>query len=117
MGDKEYHYIDIPLELHYFYKNCADDIGAWSGKSNLALAGSMIPQKHIASLKEAFEKMSDYKNRVKQTGYQYGIVIDLKSKTVYYDHPDTARFWWQHLNHLLLIDSYVEVAGWETIPK
>lgn len=116
ISDKKYLYNDIPIEAHYFYKNDDHDEGAWSGKSNLALAGKNIPNKHFDSVEDAFRKIRQWK-AADPKKYQFGIVVDFRKKIFYYDHNDAVRYWWSHVDQYDFIEESIAVIDWSTVPK
>ncbi len=89
----EYLYIDQPIEFHYFSKAT----GTWHGKSNLRKIGQDLPYLHIANQQDAFRQITKEKGRYKKdrkkSPYLYGIVINFKTHTVFYDNEEAlARY-------------------------
>jgi hypothetical protein len=108
-----YRYIDIPLEAFYFYKSNKDDVGAWTGKSNITNQNGYNPCKNFHSLENAFKKMAEWRQDKKTF---CGIIKDFFNETVYYDNDIALRYWKYHLEEFKVFKHHIKVTDWNTVP-
>jgi hypothetical protein len=114
IGPTLYKYIDTPIETHYFYKNNKEDVGAWIGKSNLALYNDNNPNKHFEDVEDAFRKMRGYQ---KDDKYLCGLIINYKTKIYYYNDYDLCKkYWTNQLDKIIYLAEGKKVDNWDNVP-
>ncbi len=113
LGNEVYQYIDVPIEIKYFYENCGD--AAMATKSNLGLVEDSIPHKYFDSTADAFLVLNNIIKTDKN--YLFGLVINYRTKRYYYDKEDVNQCYWQRrLEHIIFMAEGIKVCDLSIIP-